>query len=152
MEKNWPFNHVLWILSIIFCLLLFGIREIRGFLRQWTIEEKSIQLCCVTGSTFRFLFPRSLLSNLRPSLFYFDLFEIVFHSWLHCAVGKLPASQANAEVVSAFRREEGERKMKLLQNYLRVCSRAKVCLVSLCLAFSIITIINLSSLYAAKFW
>ncbi|XP_021828389.1 U-box domain-containing protein 33-like [Prunus avium] len=41
-------------------------------------------------------------------------------------LGKLPASQANAEVVSAFRREEGERKMKLLQNYLRVCSRAKV--------------------------
>ncbi|CAN6695927.1 unnamed protein product [Malus baccata var. baccata] len=41
-------------------------------------------------------------------------------------LGKLPSSQANAEVVSAFRREEKERKMKLLQNYLRACSIAKV--------------------------
>ncbi|KAM1553489.1 hypothetical protein EV2_006479 [Malus domestica] len=41
-------------------------------------------------------------------------------------LGKLPASQANDEVVTAFRREERERKMKLLQNYLRACSRAKV--------------------------
>ncbi|XP_068338373.1 U-box domain-containing protein 33-like [Pyrus communis] len=41
-------------------------------------------------------------------------------------LGKLPASQANDEVVTAFRREERERKMELLQNYLRACSRAKV--------------------------
>ncbi|KAL1351916.1 hypothetical protein AAHE18_06G128700 [Arachis hypogaea] len=41
-------------------------------------------------------------------------------------VGKLPASQANPEVVSAFRREEKEQAMRLLDNYLRICCAAKV--------------------------
>jgi len=41
-------------------------------------------------------------------------------------VGKLPASQANAEVVSAFRREENEQTKKLIDYYLIICSRAKV--------------------------
>ncbi|RYR45175.1 hypothetical protein Ahy_A07g031032 [Arachis hypogaea] len=41
-------------------------------------------------------------------------------------VGKLPASQANPEVVSAFRREEKEQVMRLLDNYLRICRAAKV--------------------------
>ncbi|XLT14035.1 hypothetical protein HN51_059725, partial [Arachis hypogaea] len=41
-------------------------------------------------------------------------------------VGKLPASQANPEVVSAFRREEKEQAMRLLDNYLRICRAAKV--------------------------
>nr|XP_011461217.1 PREDICTED: U-box domain-containing protein 33-like [Fragaria vesca subsp. vesca] len=41
-------------------------------------------------------------------------------------LGKLPASKANAEVVSAFRKEEKEQKMKLLQSYLIICGKAKV--------------------------
>ncbi|KAL1323826.1 hypothetical protein HN51_034058 [Arachis hypogaea] len=41
-------------------------------------------------------------------------------------LGKLPASQANPEVVSAFRREEKEQAMRLLDNYLRICRAAKV--------------------------
>ncbi|KAI9402253.1 hypothetical protein POPTR_001G239100v4 [Populus trichocarpa] len=41
-------------------------------------------------------------------------------------LGKLPASQANAEVVSAFRREENERTKKLFDYYLIICRRAKV--------------------------
>ncbi|KAJ6984395.1 U-box domain-containing protein 33-like [Populus alba x Populus x berolinensis] len=41
-------------------------------------------------------------------------------------LGKLPASQANAEVVSAFRREENEQTKKLIDYYLIICSRAKV--------------------------
>ncbi|KAE9461106.1 hypothetical protein C3L33_06974, partial [Rhododendron williamsianum] len=41
-------------------------------------------------------------------------------------LGKLPASQANIEVVTAFRREEKEQMQKLLSNYLSICSRSKV--------------------------
>ncbi|XP_011035331.1 PREDICTED: U-box domain-containing protein 33-like [Populus euphratica] len=41
-------------------------------------------------------------------------------------LGKLPASQANAEVVSAFRSEENERTKKLFDYYLIICRRAKV--------------------------
>ncbi|XP_034887395.1 U-box domain-containing protein 33 [Populus alba] len=41
-------------------------------------------------------------------------------------LGKLPASQANAEVVSAYRREENERTKKLFDYYLIICRRAKV--------------------------
>lgn len=41
-------------------------------------------------------------------------------------LGRLPASRANDEVVSAFRNEELEMKRKLLNNYLSMCSRAKV--------------------------
>ncbi|KAF2321913.1 hypothetical protein GH714_004547 [Hevea brasiliensis] len=41
-------------------------------------------------------------------------------------VGKLPASQANAEVVSAHRRQEREQSKKLLEIYLAVCHKAKV--------------------------
>ncbi|KAK3206252.1 hypothetical protein Dsin_020298 [Dipteronia sinensis] len=41
-------------------------------------------------------------------------------------LGKLPASKANAEVLSAFRTEERERMKKLLADYLNICSRAKV--------------------------
>ncbi|KAK2643096.1 hypothetical protein Ddye_024859 [Dipteronia dyeriana] len=41
-------------------------------------------------------------------------------------LGKLPASKANAVVVSAFRTEERERMKKLLADYLNICSRAKV--------------------------
>ncbi|PRQ34035.1 putative protein kinase RLK-Pelle-RLCK-IXb family [Rosa chinensis] len=41
-------------------------------------------------------------------------------------LGKLPASKANAEVVCAFRREEKEQKMKLLQSYLSICCREKI--------------------------
>lgn len=41
-------------------------------------------------------------------------------------LGKLPAAQANGEVVSGYRREEKENTRKLLLNYLRICTRAKV--------------------------
>ncbi|KAL5814511.1 hypothetical protein ACOSQ4_025152 [Xanthoceras sorbifolium] len=41
-------------------------------------------------------------------------------------LGKLPANQANAEVVAAFRMEERERMKKLLADYLSICSSAKV--------------------------
>ncbi|KAF8402902.1 hypothetical protein HHK36_010994 [Tetracentron sinense] len=41
-------------------------------------------------------------------------------------LGKLPASQANEEMVSAYRREERERARKLLFNYLSICGKAKV--------------------------
>ncbi|KAF9665511.1 hypothetical protein SADUNF_Sadunf16G0130400 [Salix dunnii] len=41
-------------------------------------------------------------------------------------LGKLPASQANAEIVAAFRRDENERTKKLLDDYLIICHRAKV--------------------------
>ncbi|KAG8644466.1 hypothetical protein MANES_11G131100v8 [Manihot esculenta] len=41
-------------------------------------------------------------------------------------LGKLPASQANAEVVSAHRRHEREQSKKLLEIYLAICRRAKV--------------------------
>ncbi|KAJ6777813.1 hypothetical protein OIU74_001731 [Salix koriyanagi] len=41
-------------------------------------------------------------------------------------LGNLPASQASAEIVSAFRRDENERTKKLLDDYLIICHRAKV--------------------------
>eukprot|EP00268_Persea_americana_P044767 TRINITY_DN4528_c0_g1_i1.p1 TRINITY_DN4528_c0_g1~~TRINITY_DN4528_c0_g1_i1.p1 ORF type:complete len:855 (-),score=176.56 TRINITY_DN4528_c0_g1_i1:415-2979(-) len=41
-------------------------------------------------------------------------------------LGKLPASQANEEMVSAYRREEMEQTKKILFNYLSICYRAKV--------------------------
>ncbi|CBI16147.3 unnamed protein product, partial [Vitis vinifera] len=41
-------------------------------------------------------------------------------------LGKLPASQANGEVVSAHRREEKKQTNKLLLNYSNICSRMKV--------------------------
>ncbi|XP_057480788.1 U-box domain-containing protein 33-like [Actinidia eriantha] len=41
-------------------------------------------------------------------------------------LGKLPASQASTEVVSAFRRDEKERTRKLLSNYLSICTQSKV--------------------------
>ncbi|XP_065866085.1 U-box domain-containing protein 33-like isoform X2 [Euphorbia lathyris] len=43
-----------------------------------------------------------------------------------CPLGKLPASQANAEVLMAHRRREKEQTEKLLQHYLTICHRAKV--------------------------
>ncbi|XP_043700749.1 U-box domain-containing protein 33-like [Telopea speciosissima] len=41
-------------------------------------------------------------------------------------LGKLPASQANEEMVSAHRKEEMEQTRKLLFNYLTVCRKAQV--------------------------
>ncbi|XP_047308017.1 U-box domain-containing protein 33-like [Impatiens glandulifera] len=41
-------------------------------------------------------------------------------------LGKLPASQANHEVVSAYRIEEKEKSNKLLLSYLSLCRRSKV--------------------------
>ncbi|XP_022732533.1 U-box domain-containing protein 33-like [Durio zibethinus] len=41
-------------------------------------------------------------------------------------LGKLPASQANDEVVSAYRRKEKEELKKRLENYLSVCRKLKV--------------------------
>ncbi|KAL2487521.1 U-box domain-containing protein 33 [Forsythia ovata] len=41
-------------------------------------------------------------------------------------LGKLPASQANPEMVAAFRNEEKEETIKLLCNYLIICSKSKV--------------------------
>ncbi|CAI9770511.1 unnamed protein product [Fraxinus pennsylvanica] len=41
-------------------------------------------------------------------------------------LGKLPASQANPEMVAAFRNEEKEETTKLLCNYLIICSKSKV--------------------------
>lgn len=45
-----------------------------------------------------------------------------------CAVGKLPASQASPEVVSAYRIEEKEDTKRLLEKYLSLCRAAKVCM------------------------
>ena len=45
---------------------------------------------------------------------------------LYWVEGKLPANQANPEVMSAFRREEREKTISLLENYLRVCLATKV--------------------------
>lgn len=46
---------------------------------------------------------------------------------LEClAVGKLPASRASPEIVSAFRNEEREEMTKLLSTYLMTCSRSRV--------------------------
>ncbi|XP_019199135.1 PREDICTED: U-box domain-containing protein 33-like [Ipomoea nil] len=47
-------------------------------------------------------------------------------SWIPTPVGRLPASKANVEVVSAFRNEEREVMRKRLYNYLNVCSQFKV--------------------------
>lgn len=41
-------------------------------------------------------------------------------------MGKLPASQANPEMVAAFRNEEKKDTRKLLRNYLIICSKSKV--------------------------
>lgn len=38
----------------------------------------------------------------------------------------MPASQANPEVVSAFRREEREQTTRLTDKYLRICFASKV--------------------------
>nr|GMD73478.1 U-box domain-containing protein 33-like [Ipomoea batatas] len=46
--------------------------------------------------------------------------------WIPTPVGRLPASKANAEVVSAFRNEEREVMRKRLYNYLNVCCQFKV--------------------------
>lgn len=56
---------------------------------------------------------------------YIGVYNHIFEIFI--VVGKLPASQANAEVVSAFRREENERAKKLFDYYLIICRRAKVC-------------------------
>lgn len=47
-------------------------------------------------------------------------------NYVDFAVGKLPASQANPEVVSAFRMKEKDDMKKLLDYYLSICSEAKV--------------------------
>ncbi|OVA18352.1 Protein kinase domain [Macleaya cordata] len=41
-------------------------------------------------------------------------------------LGKLPASQANKELLSVYREEERQRNSKLLFNYLGICNRSKV--------------------------
>ncbi|XP_010557275.1 PREDICTED: U-box domain-containing protein 33-like [Tarenaya hassleriana] len=41
-------------------------------------------------------------------------------------LGKLPASQANSELVKAYRREEREKMRNLLDIYLKACARTKV--------------------------
>ncbi|GAB4860165.1 hypothetical protein Ancab_011643 [Ancistrocladus abbreviatus] len=41
-------------------------------------------------------------------------------------LGKLPASQADEEVVAAYRREERAKLRKLLDNYLSICAKMKV--------------------------
>ncbi|KAJ7980862.1 U-box domain-containing protein 33 [Quillaja saponaria] len=41
-------------------------------------------------------------------------------------LGKLPVSQANSEVVTAYRREERNQTMKLLETYMSFCHAAKV--------------------------
>ncbi|KAK9075793.1 hypothetical protein SSX86_004122 [Deinandra increscens subsp. villosa] len=41
-------------------------------------------------------------------------------------LGKLPATQANSDVVCAYRREEREEMQKLLLDYMSLCSRSKV--------------------------
>uniref|UniRef100_A0A1S4E4K3 RING-type E3 ubiquitin transferase n=1 Tax=Cucumis melo TaxID=3656 RepID=A0A1S4E4K3_CUCME len=41
-------------------------------------------------------------------------------------LGKLPASQANTDVVAAYRKKEWEQTSQLLENYLGYCHRAKV--------------------------
>lgn len=41
-------------------------------------------------------------------------------------LGKLPASQASSEVVSAYRKEEREQMRKLLVNYLSICCQSEV--------------------------
>ncbi|KAK2985031.1 hypothetical protein RJ640_015628 [Escallonia rubra] len=41
-------------------------------------------------------------------------------------LGKLPANQANGEVVAAYRRLEKEQMKKLLANYIGLCSKSKV--------------------------
>ncbi|PNX86372.1 U-box domain-containing protein 33-like [Trifolium pratense] len=41
-------------------------------------------------------------------------------------LGKMPASQANPEVVSAFRREEREQTVRFTDKYLSICYAAKV--------------------------
>ncbi|GER37224.1 receptor protein kinase [Striga asiatica] len=41
-------------------------------------------------------------------------------------LGKLPASRANPDMLAAFRHEEREETMKLLSDYLMICSRSKV--------------------------
>jgi len=46
-------------------------------------------------------------------------------------VGKLPASQASPEVVSAYRIEEREETKRLLEKYLSLCSAAKVLILML---------------------
>ncbi|XP_054811487.1 U-box domain-containing protein 33-like isoform X2 [Prosopis cineraria] len=47
-------------------------------------------------------------------------------SMIPTLLGKLPATQANPEVVSAFRREERDQTTRLLENYLSICRVAKV--------------------------
>ncbi|KAJ7947654.1 Protein kinase domain [Quillaja saponaria] len=41
-------------------------------------------------------------------------------------LGKLPVSQANTEVVTAYRKEERQQIMKLLETYMSICCAAKV--------------------------
>jgi hypothetical protein len=45
----------------------------------------------------------------------------------------MPASHANPEVVSAFRREEREQTVRFADKYLSICCAAKVCLFSFAL-------------------
>ncbi|KAF5727384.1 U-box domain-containing protein kinase family protein isoform 1 [Tripterygium wilfordii] len=47
-------------------------------------------------------------------------------------LGKLPASQANGEVVSAHRREEKAQMTRLLDNYLSICRRTQVTASAIC--------------------
>lgn len=61
----------------------------------------------------------------------------MFSTQILCAVGKLPVSQANGEVVAAHRREEWAQKMKLLEFYVSICCTEKVIL-SLSMLFAIL--------------
>lgn len=52
----------------------------------------------------------------------------MFSTQILCAVGKLPASKANGDVVAAHRRVEWAQKMKLLECYVSTCCSEKVIL------------------------
>ncbi|XP_020223452.1 U-box domain-containing protein 33 [Cajanus cajan] len=72
------------------------------------------------------------LPLLRWTLNHFPNAEIVIlHAFqpsltIPTLLGKLPASQASPEVVSAFRKVEREQIMKLLDKYLTICQAARV--------------------------
>lgn len=76
-------------------------------------EDKAVSLLLWTLRTFR-SYEICLVHVHQPSAF------------IPTPLGKLPAKQANGEVVATYRREEKEQMKRVLLTYLNICYKAKV--------------------------
>ncbi|KAF5930872.1 hypothetical protein HYC85_031745 [Camellia sinensis] len=90
-------------------------------------REVGRQSCCFAPVDFPEIRRRRDLHSSCSSAFSLDSHSpSILPNLMIAFVGKLPASQASSEVVSAYRKEEREQMRKLLVNYLGICYQSKV--------------------------